>query len=654
MRDLVLGAWLFDLSAEPVWFGAKEPVSASGPWRSTRSEMTRNPDSAQIPLRLAAAESVRPIAPLIPELAWKPACARRACSKPCALHELPTVPWLAILVWVHRASWAGKNTGQTSDTCGARAEGCLVAADPIPPPHRLPRVHFEEFCRGGGSAAAVRELWRSELSRRMLLIRAVTQAALVAHLGPLPSVEEAWDALATAEGAAREAARAVLLWPQIGNWAAYTMRRHRGRVAADTPIWLDFGLLHTVALLASAKAELSWRTRLPVRDRRLMLPGVGMALLPDAAPHADFAEAWTEGGVIRLRHAGRTLVVPVTAAPCPSAVEVPDDPPGWLSLRCLRLDGPNPFTLVIDDLDPFRNLAEPVPPERLVQPEFDVWGSTLKGAWDLLCREQPDTAEAAAEALVCLVPLPDDGWGTRSASTGESFGSILVSPAADEVSLAVALVHEFQHTKLGGLMHLNPICQFDEQIHYYAPWRDDPRPMSGLLQGVYAFIGIAAFWRAHRCATLGAERLKADFEYAYACNQVESALSIIARSSGLTAWGEMLLASLRARVRLWLSETIDEAAVHAAALLARVHRAGWLIRHGELPPPERIIALAEAFAVSNCTSTAASESLPVRFAPSRLRNLLKTIAGHSLDPLSFVRCFPRRALHCLRSCAFRA
>ena len=29
----------------------------------------------------------------------------------------------------------------------------------------------------------------------------------------------------------------------------------------------------------------------------------------------------------------------------------------------------------------------------------------------------------------------------------------------------------------------------------YVPWRDDPRPASGLLQGVYAHLGIARFRR---------------------------------------------------------------------------------------------------------------------------------------------------------------
>ncbi|MET8150793.1 aKG-HExxH-type peptide beta-hydroxylase [Actinoplanes sp. NPDC049668] len=33
---------------------------------------------------------------------------------------------------------------------------------------------------------------------------------------------------------------------------------------------------------------------------------------------------------------------------------------------------------------------------------------------------------------------------------------------------------------------------------YYVGWRDDPGPLSGLLQGLYAFAGVTDFWRVHR------------------------------------------------------------------------------------------------------------------------------------------------------------
>ena len=70
--------------------------------------------------------------------------------------------------------------------------------------------------------------------------------------------------------------------------------------------------------------------------------------------------------------------------------------------------------------------------------------------------------------------------------------------AGRPVELAVTLVHEFQHIKLGGLLHLAPLHDREPTRRLYAPWRDDPRPLGGLLQGVYAFTGVTDFWRAVR------------------------------------------------------------------------------------------------------------------------------------------------------------
>ena len=501
-----------------------------------------------------------------------------------------------------------------------------MAAVPAPPTHRLPREYFEEICAGGGGPAAVRELWRFELSRRMLLLHAVavasgtpnksisapwtdhesagavnrpsTAGAIAARagsprqsggLGPLPPAEAAWSALTAAEAAAREPVRELLLRPQVGNWAAYTLRRHRGRAAATAaPLWLDLGVLHTIALLASAEAGLPWRTRLPVRSGRLMLPGLGMAKFPGAG-HADYADAETRDGKIRLCHRGCAIDIPA-----------PDEPEAehWQSLRRFSLEGRPNLVVAFDDLDPYRNLAEPVRPNRLSDAEFEAWQKLLGEAWGLLRREHPPTAAAMAEGLVCIVPLPDDGWGIRSASTGEAFGSVLISQPPDAISLALSLVHEFQHTKLGCLMHLNAVCRpaaDDARDSYYAPWRDDPRPLTGLIQGLYAYVGITGFWRRRRERAHGDDRRTADFEYAYASSQVDQAMTEALRSSRLTPWGEALLDRLRATIGSWSPGADEQEVAGAAELLTRFHQATWLARHAPEPAHDHIVALADAY-----------------------------------------------------------
>lgn len=449
--------------------------------------------------------------------------------------------------------------------------------------HRFPRRHFDDLCAGLGSAEAVTELWQTQRSRRLLLINAVFDAAAGDNvLGPLPPVSTAWEALQRAEVAAPEAVAEILLHPQVGSWAAYTLRRYRKGVQgqASTPLWVDFGTLHAIALLAAARSGSTWRTRLSVRNGRVMLPGLGMATLP-GVPRHTYVEAQAGPGEIRLRGAdpaaaGFQIAVSSWADDATEAA-------GWWALRSLLVGEDPQLRVWLDDLDPFRDLADPVEPDRLSEPDVIRWHKLLDEAWALLCANDRGLAQAMAVGVTSLVPLPTvEGWGTRSASTGGAFGSVLVSQPFDAVTLAVALVHEFQHTKLGGLMHLGPLRNHDGDNLFHAPWRDDPRPLSGLLQGIYAFAGIAALWRDLRASVHSADRVgrrTADFEYAYTRRQVEAALRTAVESGDLTAWERNLMDRLAARVWAWLVETVPEESVRTAALLADSHRAGWRIRH---------------------------------------------------------------------------
>lgn len=468
--------------------------------------------------------------------------------------------------------------------------------------HQLPKPHFEALCAGLGDAEAIHELWATQRSRRLLLINAVVEAAheIPGALGPLPPAADAWEVLTRAEDAAPEAFTDILLHPQVGNWAAYVLRRDRGGADSDAPLWIDIGMIHALALTAAAHVGHAWRTKVPARRGRVMLPRLGMATFPasDTEPWS-YADAETDHGRIRLTLGDCTLVVPTSDEAQNRPGRLPDRAHGasWWPLRRLRVSGElGPDLLVfLDDIDPYRDLADPVPPARLGDAEFAAWSDLLARAWDLLCRDHRPSAESISEGVVSLVPLArGDGSETRSASTGEAFGSVLISPPFDEVTLAVSLVHEFQHIKLGGLIHLGPLAIDDDRQCYYAPWRDDPRPLSGLLQGAYAFTGIMAFWRRHRARQSGRELLLADFEYAYARLQVDDALCTLDDSPGLTRWGTQVVQSLTRQIRPWLAEPLLPQATKAAELSAAWHRAGWRIRHLQ-PAPADVEALATAW-----------------------------------------------------------
>lgn len=393
--------------------------------------------------------------------------------------------------------------------------------------------------------------------------------------------------LARARETDRAAVDDLLMHPQVGNAAAYALRRQRGGTESDFPIWTDLGLVHTLALVAAARVGLTWSTRLPTRYGTVMLPTLGLATFSPAVA-ASTVDAHTEGGSIYLSDSdgdGYQVVV----GPDPS-----QDTAHWWHLRALLVGSDLPLTVWLDDLDPFRDLADPVPPARLDDGAVDRWQDLLDEAWTLLCDHHTDSAAALAEGVVSLVPLPSrPGHETRSASNGEAFGAVMVSEPPDAVTLAVSLVHEFQHIKLGALMHLLTLAE-DDGTYYYAPWRDDPRPLSGFLQGIYAFFGIAEFWRRRRSVVGGADAMLASYEYLYARGQTVEALHSVRDATTLTDPGRELVLRLGSVVDTWLADRVEPEVERLARLTAGSHRTAWRLRHRQVSADEAG-ALAEAW-----------------------------------------------------------
>jgi HEXXH motif-containing protein len=468
--------------------------------------------------------------------------------------------------------------------------------------HRLPVEHLRLLMTGRGSADITDLFWRSEWSRRRLELHAVRLDAdrETELLGPLPPAGTAWDALSGAEHAAPDAVRTVLLHPQVGSWAAYTLRRRLRAVKSASPYWVDVGGLHTLALVASTAAGLSWRTSVPARAGQVMLPALGLASFAGVTGDA-VAEAETSDGRIRMRLGDETVTVPEDAT---------QDGPGWWGLRRVRVDADLPLTVWLDDLDPFRDLADPEPPARLDDAEFARWTRLLTDAWRLLLRDHREEAEAMTGGVVSLVPLShEEGWGTRSASTGEAFGSIMVSPPPDPVTLAEVLVHEYQHITLGGLIHHLTLSTSDNRL-YYAPWRYDPRPLGGFVQGVFAFLGIANFWRQHRWTAPEAERDLAAFQYARARAQTNAALRVLRAAVGLTADGHALVEGITERCTPWLDDEVPFQAARLAGLAIDSHRLCWQLRHQRPSDDDQVSRLAEAWpADATPSGTPAPEEL---------------------------------------------
>ncbi|WP_069466087.1 HEXXH motif domain-containing protein [Actinacidiphila rubida] len=470
------------------------------------------------------------------------------------------------------------------------------------PRHGLSARDLSALVRGEEDEATVGRLLAAEYSRRLLMLRALDamRPADPALSGELPAdgFDTAWSLLNRAQRNAPETVGELLMYPQTGMWLSLLLRRLRGTATIEAPLWTMTGHLSAVAAVAGFRAGLEFTITVPSRGGRVALPTMGCATLPPPVPapgHWGTALVTAAAGRLRVGTGARSVLVP--AAPG-------HDGPGWTALRRIGV-GPagRRLDLALDDLDPYRAYSGPVEPQRLTAGTASDWRETLEEAWALLLREMPGATATMRRGLFSLTPLPArERFRPHSVSAEDAFGGLMASSPDDPVQMAVTLVHEFRHTKLGGLLHLAPLqapsggdndgsgdgsdsTGAGEDL-FYAPWRNDPRPLGGMLQGLYAFLGVTAFWRGHRTAA-GDDEALAHFEFALWRAQVWSALHQVRRDPRLTPLGRSFVESLHAQCAPWLDDPVPAGPRELAGAVALDHRARWQAHH--LRPPEHAV-----------------------------------------------------------------
>ena len=443
-------------------------------------------------------------------------------------------------------------------------------------PHRVSMGHFDTLATGRPNATIVDRLKQSSRSRQLVLLRAVLDraSALSLRITPLPALEDAWGLLVEAQRRDPVAVEEVITSPQVGLWAAKALRRLRNLPTNSTPLWADLGYLHLMATSAAVRAGLDFRSRVPVRDGSLVLPTLGLVWL-SGQRRWDIADVHGERGQVRVRGSSRSVRLPEVLS---------DDSDGWQAMRHLRV-GKDAMALDIclDDLDPYRGFDEPLPPQRIPATEVRQWKDGLDSAWHLLTEHHPEVADEVSTGLKTLVPRPAvSRFSAFSASHADAFGCVVLSLPTDPVSFAATLVHEFQHSKLGVLLELVDLVDQqteDGRARYYAPWRDDPRPLGGLLHGIYSFLGVAAFYRSQRHIEGEWNSRLAHYEFAYRLEQITRATRTLVTADNLTALGRRFAAAVEKQLTEWNAEPVPADLLTAAERTSRDHYATWRLRH---------------------------------------------------------------------------
>ena len=246
----------------------------------------------------------------------------------------------------------------------------------------------------------------------------------------------------------------------------------------------------------------------------------------------------------------------------------------------------------LEDADPLRARLGLTPCAPLSAREIAHWRELFAEAWRLLVSHHRADAAILAAVLEVIVPVePDPASRGISATSAHAFGAVAMSVPADATALAVGLLHETQHSLLNAVQDLFPLHK-EPNILGYSPWRDDPRPVSGILHGAYAYLAVTRFWRAeartfgfggdpgHRPdAPRPVDIGLAAFEFARWRAAVAAAARGLLEDETLTAAGTRFVTALLDEVRSWLGEAVAGETLRLAEGANTDHYLRWRLRN---------------------------------------------------------------------------
>jgi HEXXH motif-containing protein len=470
----------------------------------------------------------------------------------------------------------------------------------------IAEAEFDALASGRGGPGAIRLLRRARESKHLIMIHAMQHLAAGVAADSVAALEHGFGLLGAARERADEDAGAVLGHPAVGGWLATCLRRLTGTADGPDPLDVELAQLGAVAATAAIRAGLEFVVTVPLRQGGVFLPGLGRAQFPGAAP--GLATIRSDGARARIEAAG-------------CSVAIPDDPSedgeGWLGLYRLRSDVDGVvIELELDDLDPARSgHGETVTPRQGAS-ERVAWQELLDAAWQVLVRDHPDRAAELSVGLVAIVPLVTEDAGTaRTITARDAFGSMCATRSGTGLTFADSLVHEFQHSKLYALADVVPLHTAGAEPVHYSPWREDPRPLDGLLHGAYSYLGVTDFWDAQRHLLAdNAERDYAEFEFCRWSRQVVAAVEVLLESGHLTDAGTRLVRGMDAASRRWQATPGPPRLRRLADLAIVDHRTRWALRNHR-PDPRFVGQLADDWR-SGARCSRDPREIPVTVLPS--------------------------------------
>lgn len=502
-----------------------------------------------------------------------------------------------------------------------------LGISPVRVVHCLHDADLAAVCAGGVTAAVLGKLRAAQSSKHRLLVEGVRRRAATWGQGITDLLDGGLRLLGEVEAQSPQTAASVLELPQTGGWAADCLRRMANRRdcsdaggAYASSLRNDLGYLAGTAVAAALQASHPFDIAVPLRGGVLLLPGLGAIRIDGIGP-SGVVRVRSDGSTVGVASGNNTIVLPTKDArhPSPSA--------DWLPVPRLRAEANGiALNVMLDAVDPFLHHVGEPPSGQL---DLASWQRLINEAWQVLAHHHPVVASAIVAGLSVLVPLKERADGTpESATSGWTFGAIGLSLPEDYLSLAEALVHELQHLVLGAVEDLTPLVASDgDQQLTYAPWRDDPRPIAGLIHGCYAHLGITAFWRKQYGIGTRQERFRSSAAFARWRTATQHAARTLADSPALTEAGRIVAAGINDELARWQGEPVWAEAQRLGDEARTEHLVRWRLNYLR-PADSGIVTLLQAWLSRSPTPHSAIDvATTVQGASSGIRPIL----GHLLE-----------------------
>lgn len=124
------------------------------------------------------------------------------------------------------------------------------------------------------------------------------------------------------------------------------------------------------------------------------------------------------------------------------------------------------------------------------------WCQTLRDSLALIDQHLPLLGEELRLILRLIVPVGWDAEKHLSASYQEAIGLIYLTLHPNLMTMAEAVVHEYQHNKINAAFAIDPLLHNAWKPLYASPVRPDPRPLHGVVLAVHAFQPVARLYEA--------------------------------------------------------------------------------------------------------------------------------------------------------------